>query len=84
MKDSQGNNIKCRATGKVCYTQHEANLVIASCRKTFKSKGGRRHNNGGRVPKRMYLCEFCKWYHLTSHAKVKKIFRDINSFTKNY
>ncbi len=82
MKDAEGEYIRCRVTGKVCYTQKEAAGVIAV------SRGGHRsrhyYNRGNHIPKRMYFCRYCQRYHLTSRKKPKKCYKDINSFSENY
>lgn len=60
----------CPETGKVCYSQKEANTV----KNRFKRhvyKGNHRSyrmNTGanGKIPVRSYRCEFCGSWHLTS------------------
>lgn len=49
-------NDLCFATGKVCYSKREAGVTLARCR----------HSKRNRVPRRIYFCKECGWYHLTS------------------
>ena len=54
---------KCHATGKVCYTQREANEVI----RLFKKRSFKCHSTN--IPQRSYVCQFCGNYHLTHFRK---------------
>lgn len=53
----------CESTGKVCYSKREAGIARARCR----------HSKRDRVPRRIYFCKECGWYHLTSQLKKRGI-----------
>lgn len=63
----------CETTGKRCYSKKDAQSEV--------NAASRRHwaNQAKHIPKRVYLCPFCKAYHLTKqeamygrHEKRKK------------
>lgn len=49
----------CVATGKVCYSKRDAGVAIKRCR----------HSKKDRIPRRIYFCRECGWWHLTSLLK---------------
>lgn len=49
----------CETTHKICYSQKEANNIIAS------AKRWRRCKKPKQIPQRSYYCENCGYYHLT-------------------
>ncbi len=49
----------CGQTGKVCYSQREAAYTVRRCKRS----------RSDRVPRRIYFCRACGWYHLTSLLK---------------
>lgn len=50
--------IICNYTGKQCYTQKAAGIVL---------RGAKNHKQRGSViPRRSYFCKECGYYHLTS------------------
>lgn len=62
--------IRCKQTGKICYTAELATQRINSA-----SKKHNRRTRGVQsrkiTPKRKYKCEFCGYFHLT-HFKGNK------------
>ena len=72
MKTIEGDNITCTFTGKICYTEREAGLVINGCKKHFYS--GHRHcvksahGNSKSIPRRKYYCKDCGFFHVTHLA----------------
>lgn len=60
----------CEATGKICYTEKEAGIVMHYFKRKrnllFKRKF---------VPQRSYFCNDCGAYHLTHFKKKKKKLR---------
>lgn len=72
MKDDFGRDIICESEGKICYTKKEARTAL---------NGAKHHGNRvKKIPKRMYLCKKCGFYHLTSQKSEKiscsKLFYD--------
>ncbi len=65
MKDLYGNNVRCYAAGKVCYTAREAGTVINDARKHHYGNDDKR---GKTIPKRKYYCPDCGYYHVTHHS----------------
>lgn len=49
-------NETCMSTGKVCYSRRDAGVALARCK----------HSKSKRIPRRIYYCKECGWYHLTS------------------
>ena len=49
-------NDTCMSTGKVCYSRRDAGVALARCK----------HSKSNRIPRRIYYCKECGWYHLTS------------------
>ena len=72
MKTNEGNYVMCIFTGKICYTEREAGLVINGCKKHFYAGHGRwaksAHGNSKSIPRRKYYCKDCGFYHV-SHLK---------------
>lgn len=72
MKTVEGFNVKCEGTGKVCYTEREAGLVINGCKKHVHAgnhhwiKGD--HSNSKNIPRRKYYCKECGFFHVTHLA----------------
>jgi len=68
----------CRVTGKVCYTSKiKALLALVK----IEEVGPR--TEGGPIPKRTYLCEFCNRFHLTSQEERPKKTGDPLCVTRN-
>lgn len=68
MKTVEGNNIQCSYTGKICYTQREAGMVINDCKKhRFYGKHSVKvgFGNSKSIPRRKYYCKDCGYYHIT-------------------
>ena len=64
MKDDFGRDLKCESEGKICYSKKEAGTAI---------NGAKHHGNRAKkIPKRMYPCKECGFYHLTSQKSEKK------------
>ena len=72
MKTNEGNYVMCIFTGKICYTEREAGLVINGCKKHFYAGHGRwaksAHGNSKSIPRRKYYCKDCGFYHVTHLA----------------
>lgn len=66
MKDSNGNDIRCWAAGKVCYTVREAGIVMNQAKKHHLHRFAR--GKGKEIPKRKYFCTDCGFYHLTHYT----------------
>lgn len=72
MKTFEGNNVTCEMTGKVCYTEREAGVVInnskrhvhVGCHRWIKADRG----NSKNIPRRKYFCKDCGFYHVTHLA----------------
>ena len=63
MKDDFGRDLRCKSTGKICYTEREAGNAL---------NGAKHHGNRAKkIPKRMYPCKKCGHYHLTSQKSEK-------------
>ncbi len=68
MKTVEGNNLQCTYTGKICYTQREAGMVINDCKRhrifgRHSVKVG--YGNSKSIPRRKYYCKYCGYYHVT-------------------
>ncbi len=80
MRNIDGNYVTCGASGKICYTQREAGLVINGCKKHYYmgyhkwAKGG--HGNSKAIPRRKYFCSECGYYHVTHTALFSADSRD--------
>jgi hypothetical protein len=72
MKTEEGNYVMCIFTGKICYTEREAGLVINGCKRHVYVGNGRfaksAHGNSKAIPRRKYYCKDCGFYHLTHLA----------------
>ena len=72
MKTEEGNYVICIFTGKICYTEREAGLVINGCKRHVYVGNGRfaksAHGNSKAIPRRKYYCKDCGFYHLTHLA----------------
>ena len=66
MKDLYGNNVRCYAAGKVCYTAREAGEVINKSHSHHYDSDKRLRPKT--IPKRKYVCPDCGYYHVTHHA----------------
>ncbi len=64
MKDLSGNDIRCFAEGKICYTEREAGIVINNAKRHHYGNDVKRGKN---IPKRKYFCNVCGFYHLTHY-----------------
>ena len=61
VKTVDGNYVVCGFSGKICYTEREAGLVINGC-KRHVYVGNRRwaksaHGNSKSIPRRKYYCK---------------------------
>lgn len=56
--------MECPATGKVCY-MNKIRALLAIVK--IEAVGPR--VEGGAIPKRVYLCPYCRGYHLTSQPQ---------------
>lgn len=74
MKTNEGIYVMCVSTGKICYTEREAGIVINGCKKHVYLENGRfgktSHGNGNSksIPRRKYYCKECGFYHVTHLA----------------
>ena len=63
MKTEEGNYVMCIFTGKICYTEREAGLVINGCKRHVYVGNGRfaksAHGNSKAIPRRKYYCKDC-------------------------
>ncbi len=78
MKTIDGNYLTCAFTGKICYTEREAGIVINGCKKHVYLGNGRygknSHGNSGTkaIPRRKYFCKDCGYFHLTHLPMYKR------------
>ncbi len=72
MKTDEGNYVMCIFTGKICYTEREAGLVINGCKKHVHMGNNHwaksAHGNSKAIPRRKYYCKDCGFYHVTHLA----------------
>ena len=74
MKTEEGTYVMCIFTGKICYTEREAGIVINGCKRHVYLGQGRSgkssHGTGSTkaIPRRKYYCKDCGYYHVT-HIK---------------
>ena len=60
---------RCQDTGKICYTEREAGIVINGCKKHIYA--GNRHwakaqyGNSKDIPRRKYFCKDCGYFHVS-------------------
>ena len=74
MRTKDGNYVICYFSGKICYSQREAGMVITGCKKHFYA--GKRHwvksahgtGSSKSIPRSKYYCKDCGYYHVT-HIK---------------
>ena len=64
MRYSDGNEVVCEKTHKICYTQREAGNIVNDCRRHGYKKCGLRQKN---KPMRKYHCEYCNAWHITHY-----------------
>ena len=64
MKAMYGNDIRCYAEGKICFTEREAGIAINNARRHHYGNDDKRGKN---IPKRKYFCTECGFYHLTHY-----------------
>lgn len=81
MIDENGEQMICKESGKICYSQREAGYILSKAkRKKYMGK----NNN---IPKRTYICEHCGYYHLT-HLKyffgTRKYYKQQKDRLKHY
>lgn len=55
----------CNTTGKVCYSQKEAGIILNDF-KRFRNRNKRKS-----IPQRYYKCQFCGYWHLTHFRNLK-------------
>ena len=72
MKTVDGNYVVCGFSGKICYTEREAGLVINGCKRHVYVGNCRwaksAHGNSKSIPRRKYYCKDCGFYHVTHLA----------------
>ena len=72
MKTNEGNYVMCIFTGKICYTEREAGIVINGCKRHVHMGNGHwakaAHGNSKAIPHRKYYCKDCGFYHVTHLA----------------
>lgn len=74
MKTADGTYVMCIFTGKICYTEREAGIVINGCKRHIYLGQGRcgksSHGTGSSkaIPRRKYYCKECGFYHVTHKA----------------
>lgn len=72
MKTIDGEHVMCIFTGKICYTEREAGLVINGVKKHHHVGNGKwiksNHGNSKNIPRRKYYCKDCGFYHVTHLA----------------
>ena len=76
MKTLDGNYVMCIFTGKICYTEREAGIVINANKKHHYFDGGlikSSYGNSKNVPRRKYFCKDCGFYHVTHQAFYSEI-----------
>lgn len=63
---------RCKVTGKLCYTSELARKVVNKASKNHhrRTRGVRNNKN---IPKRIYKCQYCGYFHLTHFKTVNKI-----------
>ncbi|MBO7715755.1 MAG: hypothetical protein J6S85_19490 [Methanobrevibacter sp.] len=60
--DTESEREYCPTTGKVCYTSsREAHETITRLKKSRRTKKGKY------IPKRVFKCQFCGYFHLTHY-----------------
>jgi hypothetical protein len=60
--------MKCIATGKICFTKREAHGAINEIYRNRNGRGGRCRQRRNRPDTmRSYHCDFCNYFHLSSH-----------------
>ncbi len=62
MKDDFGRDLRCKSTGKICYTEREAGNAL---------NGAKKGGHANEIPKRKYYCSKCGCYHLTHYSFYK-------------
>ena len=65
---------RCWKTDKVCYTRQSSLHVINKVRKT-RHKTPYKKMSTGKIPKRVYKCKFCGWFHTTSYLFKRSQYR---------
>lgn len=74
--NSDGSPMYCNHTGKVCYTEQDCGMILNKLKKRSygNSKGQKFYKSckkKGKIPKRKYKCEYCRYWHLTSSGERK-------------
>lgn len=71
-KTEKGTYVMCIFTGKICYTEREAGIVINGCKKHVHVGGGKfiksAHGKSKAIPRRKHYCKDCGFYHVTHLA----------------
>jgi hypothetical protein len=68
MIDENDEKNICEPTGKICYSQREAGIMLNS----LKNSRHRWNNRNKIIPLRSYRCEYCNTFHLTHYKKRMK------------
>ena len=82
MKTQEGESVICVETGKICYTEREAGIIMNKARSHFYEdhmKTRREHfTNSKDIPRRKYYCKNCGYFHVThmSHYNGDKRISD--------
>lgn len=73
MKTEDENKMTCIKSGKICYSEREAGIIINGCKKHIYIRHGipvkSSHGNSKAIPRRKYICPDCGFYHVTHQPK---------------
>lgn len=73
MMTQEGEKVLCMETGKICYTEREAGIVINKARKHFYEGHMKTHkeqySKSKEIPRRKYWCKACGFYHVTHMSR---------------
>lgn len=65
--DDDGKVLRCVRTGKCCFTKRAAQGILNRAR--------RDRRRGKKIPRRIYECQFCGFWHLTHKTRAREIRR---------
>ena len=68
--DSKPSMRRCTACGKICYSKKMCETVA---NKDWKERG---------IELRVYQCQFCNYFHLTSNINSKKYYKKLDKYDK--
>ncbi|MBQ0168008.1 MAG: hypothetical protein KBT02_12955, partial [Treponema sp.] len=73
MMTQEGEKVLCIETGKICYTEREAGIVMNKARKHSYEGHMKTHKehyaNSKEIPRRKYWCKACGFYHVTHMSR---------------